>query len=166
MSPPNDVCKTKFTPMKFLTRSWIRGELTDEQFDYAISTYEQHLQMLQLPPDLVALADLHVHDGLVLSCASDSAAKSLQLRLRCGDLHIGYFDAVLTFTRVTITAEDVRLLSAVVQAVPVEILTQEIDRLNDDHFECRWLLHPAGEAAIQFSSVTLDRRAVPNRDAP
>jgi len=49
---------------------------------------------------------LNPHDGIILDVEHEPQIEDLRLRFRCGDLQTDYFDALLSFSAVTIAPAD------------------------------------------------------------
>jgi len=145
--------------MKFFTREWVDGDMSDEDADAVVPAYRRHLEIIELPEPMRDLAALNPHDARVLRVDHDPAANTLALRLRCGDLQAGYFDALLSFSGMTLRPADVAALAR----PGVEILYDEVDRTVADGFEYRLLLHPTGEVAVRFHDVAVMRVLVSDR---
>jgi len=111
------------------------------------------------------LASLEPHDAYIMEVEQEPLVGALRLRLRCGDLQVGYSDAVLSFDDVTTRPAHLAGLVEVKHPADFEILYDEIDRVDDNRFEYRFLLHPVGEVAFCFSGVRVFRTAVLDRQA-
>ncbi|MBV9495425.1 MAG: DUF4085 family protein [Acidobacteria bacterium] len=133
--------------MRFFTRSWSEGELSDAEFEAAISDYRDHVATLldRLSAPLRRLAtDLSMHDAIVKNV--QRAERSLSLSLRVGDRQRGYFDLDLRY-------EDVSSLRGMA-AVGSEVLQDEVDIDDDGAFVHRFLFD-VGEMVVSFRDVTL-----------
>jgi hypothetical protein len=150
--------------MKFFTRAWTTGELTDEEHAGMPDAYWRYLATLQLPPAIAALSKVNVHDAFVLAIDHQPAHSLLTLRLRCGDLQRGYSDVTLAFSHVTVDLATLDTLRRAVRPADVEVLYDEIGR-SDDRFEYRLLMYPNGEMNIQFRRVEVTERPVASRNA-
>jgi hypothetical protein len=150
--------------MKFFTRAWINGEVTDEPSAALPSAYWRYLATLRLPPTIVALSKLNPHDAYVLAVDYQPERSLLTLRLRCGDLQRGYSDVTIAFSDVTVDLATLDTLRRAARPAPVEVLYDEIDR-SGDYFDYRLLLYPDGEATIQFRQVDVTEHAVADREA-
>lgn len=144
--------------MRFFTRAWTQGELTDEAFEAVPEAYRRHLGALGLPASVVVLAESNLHDALVLDVEDEP--KRLRLRLRVGDHQRGYSDLRITYTGATTDSATL----AALRAHEAEVLYSEIDRTGG-RYAHRLLLWPAGEAVIAFEDVKLVSRAVASRSA-
>jgi hypothetical protein len=148
--------------MKFFTRGWVDGDMTDEEADAVVRSYWRQIEALNLPPSVRDLADLNPHDAYILDVEHEPRSQTLRLRLRCGDLEIGYFDAVLDFSDVRIEAAHLALLVES-RRPEAEVLYDEVDRVDGRVFEYRLLLHPEGEVAMRFGDVAVTRLPVAER---
>lgn len=148
--------------MRFFTREWINGELEDEAADTVVLAYRRHLEALGLPNTIKKLAELNSHDGYVLDVELEASENSLRIRLRCGDLQVGYFDAELTFKNVKMSPTDLSTLAQAQRSAGFEILYDEVDR-EAGAFMYRLLFQPAGEVSIRFSDVAIVRMPVTDR---
>jgi hypothetical protein len=150
--------------MKFFTRAWINGELTDEQSATLPNAYWRYLATLGLPPPIVALSKLNPHDGFVLAVDYQSERSQFTLRLRCGDLQRGYSDVTLAFSDAIVDVATLDTLRCAIRPARVEVLYGEIDR-SGDYFVYRLLLYPDDEASIQFRQVDITEQSVTDREA-
>ena len=151
--------------MKFFTRAWTQGNMTDDKANAVAPAYWRRVEMLDLPRSVRDLATLNPHDAHILHVEHDQSAGTLCLRLRCGDLQAGYFDAALNFSGVIIRPAHLATLVKAMRPAPFEILYDEVDRANATAFEYRLLLHSALEVVLQFRDVAVARQRVANRHA-
>ena len=89
--------------MKYFTRAWATGGLTDADYETVLPSYWRHFDRIKgsLPAPLVTFATkLSIHDGLIRRVVVDQEADTLALELLCGDLQIGYFDLDLVYGHV------------------------------------------------------------------
>jgi hypothetical protein len=128
--------------------------------------YQRHLQTLDLPRAVRDLAFLNPHDAYILDVEYDPSAHLLRLRLRCGDLQVGYFDAVLDFSGVIIHPDHLARLIEASRPAKFEVLYDEVDRSSADLFDYRLLLHPVFEIAFQFTDIDIARQPVMDRRTP
>jgi hypothetical protein len=151
--------------LKFFTRGWAHGAMTDEDAEAIAPAYRLHLEAIDLPQAVQDLATLNPHDAYILDVEHEPQISLLRLRLRCGDLQAGYFDALLCFSGVTIAPAHAATLAEARRPAKIEILYDEVDRAESGAFEYRLLLHPVGEAAFQFKDVEIARIPVADRRA-
>jgi len=148
--------------MKFFTRAWHTGGMTDAEFEAAPGAYEAHLAALDLPPSVLALARADLHDGRIVAVDVDPAVARLALTIRSGDRQVGYADVVLGFVRASIDDSSHGVLERARGAAGVALLSHEVDRAGVG-FECRLLFYPSGEATIRFGDVVVTRTPVVGR---
>ncbi len=101
--------------MRFFTRQWHNGELSEEESQAVPLRYAAHLETLRpkLPMTLLTLAfGTYLHDGLLRGVGLDRAQRTLAIGLRCGDLHLGYFDVDLVYKEVSLPASSLSELEA------------------------------------------------------
>src|SRR6188768_2368694 len=53
-------------PLKFFTRDWVHGDMTEEEADAVAPAYRQHLEAIDLPQSVRDLASLNPHDAHIL----------------------------------------------------------------------------------------------------
>jgi hypothetical protein len=150
--------------MKFFTRAWVDGEMTDDQAAVIPEAYWRYLATLHLPASIVALSKVNPHDAYLVALKHEPEHSRLTLRLRCGDLQRGYSDVTLAFTQVAVERATLETLRRSVRPASVEVLYDEVDR-SGECFEYRLLLYPDGEVSIQFKDVDLAERPVADREA-
>jgi hypothetical protein len=143
--------------LRFFTRNWVQGDMTDEEADAVMRQYGRRIEDLKLPPSARELADLNPHDGYIREVKHEPASHELGLALRCGDAQRGYCDTCLRFSGVEISQEHLAILLAARRPAAFEILCGEIDRVSAGLLEYRLLLHPTGEVAIRFSGIAVTR---------
>ena len=85
--------------MNYFTLEWLHSD-ADE---HPGKKYREHLIPLlkQWPTPVRMLANsISLHDGLIRELSWDTQKATLFLRLRCGDLQVGYFDLDLRYSGV------------------------------------------------------------------
>jgi hypothetical protein len=137
--------------------------MTDDEADTVPPAYQCHLQTLNLPPSVQDLSSLNPHDAHILDVQHEPSVHVLRLRLRCGDLQVGYFDALLIFSGVIIQSDHLARLIEAKRPAKFEILYDEVDRSRADRFEYRLLLDPAFEVEFQFTDIDIVRQPVMDR---
>ena len=150
--------------MRFFTREWLSGELTDAAFDAVPAAYRLYLATLRLPPDVLALSEVDLHDGLMLDIKYAPESEQLHLYLRCGDLQQGYFDLYINYSGACLDDPSLSILRHAMQAPKAEFLYDEVDRAGD-HFEHQFILSSRDEACVSFTTVTVSSHFVRSRSA-
>ena len=148
--------------MKYFSRKFIDGAMSENRRRGAIAAYATHLSKLQLSPALDTLSQLYLHDGLILAITHNPRVAVLQLRIRHGDLQVGYADVTLKFSQATIGEKSLQLLRDAVLPSNVDILAAELDA-KGGCFKYRLLLWPKGEATLCFKNVMVKSHSVPSR---
>jgi hypothetical protein len=149
--------------LKFFTPAWVHADMTDAEAGEVSRAYGRHVEGLNLPKPVRDLANLNPHDAYILDVGHLPDARELHLRLRCGDLQVGYFDALLDFSGAAIRPDDVTVLLEARRPAAFEVLYDELDRAGIEDFEYRLLLHPVGEVAIVFRDVAVTQHRVSGR---
>jgi hypothetical protein len=150
--------------MRFFTKEWLRGELTDAAFEATPVAYRLHLATLQLPAAVSALAAVDMHDGLLLDVRHDPQSAELTLRLRCGDLQRGYRDLNITYSGTTLEESSLSVLREAMRDPKDEFLYDEVDRFGD-RFEHRFILASHNEVRVTFANVAVGSHPVSSRTA-
>lgn len=99
--------------MKFFSRQWCDGSLSDEEAESVPAAYRAHVDALlpSMPATVRALADgVNIHDGLLQVIVFDRGRRSLSVMMRCGDLQVGYFDLEIIYYGVRLSADDTGML--------------------------------------------------------
>jgi hypothetical protein len=94
--------------MNYFTPAWHNGDIEDED-NTVYKKYKEYLAPLlpHWPPDVQILADrINLHDGLIRELLWDTNEAILFLRLRCGDLQVGYYDLDLHYSGVLLSPLD------------------------------------------------------------
>ena len=101
--------------MKYFTRAWATGGLTDEEYETVKPSYWRHFDRIKesLPEELATFATkISMHDGLIRRVLVDREADTLALEMLCGDLQVGYFDLDLVYGQVDWDVVDLSAWSA------------------------------------------------------
>jgi hypothetical protein len=151
--------------LKFFTRLWASGGLTNEETDRIRDAYWNSIETLlpHLPTQLAALATTNLHDSLPESVIVDRINKSILLTVLAGDLSSGYFKLTITYYDVDIDDIDISTFSHVLGHPNSELLFDEVDIVNEGKFVHRILFYPYGEFTITFSSINIERAEVNGR---
>lgn len=145
--------------MRYFTRQWLDGELSDADYENSIASYERRLQFVSpLLPSVLRefVSTMSLHDALVRRAVFRRADGSLLLLLRAGDLQKGYVDLTLRYLRVS-RLDGVPSPASVLAADGAEIVQDEVDVSDTgDEFEHRLLFAPEGELGITFGGFEFD----------
>jgi hypothetical protein len=152
--------------LKYLTREWQDGALTDEASELVLDRYRDHLESIRprLPPTLLALVDdVGISDGIIHVVQHHYVSRVLHLWMCSGDsekgyslVHIGYHDVAIDGLP--------SAKSAIEESE--EIILGEVDIASDGTLIQRFLLYPDGELWIEFRNVTFTLTPLPCRTTP
>jgi hypothetical protein len=159
-------CLEEQQTMKFFTREWLTGELTDETYERVIPAYNRHLAEIlpRLTPTLRIFAKTeNLHDALIRGIVVGSAQRMLQLYLRCGDVQYGYYDLDIHYKGIQADEVVIDTLALVAQNAHSEVLFDELDAL-DDAFVHSLIFHPGSEVSIIFEDFAYERTPQKSRD--
>jgi hypothetical protein len=152
--------------MKFFTRGY--RDWTDDEYGAVARAYHQYVNSIadRFPAEVMALYRLDLHDGLFLTVAADERAQTVSMRLRCGNLQVGYFDVNVGYEGAAIVETETGDVLAVVHDPEAEILYDEVGIGETRAFEHRLLLWPRGELTICFDRLSVETTSVASREAP
>jgi hypothetical protein len=150
--------------MKWFTREWHSGGLSDDEVDALQAGYWSHvdavrsrlpgaLQLFAGQPDEIGRADLH--DGRVEWWALDRS-RSFTLQVICGWVQIGYRRLVIQYRgRVELFGASESDVAGWLDDAETELLYDEVDIAADNRFEHRFLLWPRGEFGVRFEDAVV-----------
>ncbi len=142
--------------MRWFTRHWHEGELTDDEVEQAIRDYAGHLTELvpRLPPDVRALTRLNLHDGQVQEWTTTDVG--FAWRLLIGDLQRGYQYAEISYSDAELVGTDGKGLRDLnLTGSPFELVSDEVDVALDGRYEHRFYFWPGHEFGVRFGSVSV-----------
>jgi hypothetical protein len=155
--------------VKYFTREWAAGDLSDEATDAARRLYSERLEVVlpRLPSTVRELASrVNLHDALLFRVQVSTTAEELALELVGGDFQSGYSDIRLEYSGVDLGAIDLGALSSIARDRRTEVLYDEVDLLDEALFEHRILFWPRGDVAISFRRLKLAISSRPDRAMP
>ncbi len=146
--------------MRWFTREWVDGDVTDEEQERRISAYEAHVAHVR--PSLAHGAEqlldaVNLHDALLRFWRYEPGVELL-LEVVTGDLQVGYEDVQLRYGSAEIDSDTAQVLESLRGRKGVEMLYDEVDVTPDGRYEHRIIAWPTGEAAIRFSDLGVQRR--------
>jgi hypothetical protein len=150
--------------MKWLTRRWTQGELSEDEEAAVDAGYLSHVQAVRsrLPEALWLFAGqpdemgyVSLHDGRVEWWVLDGA-RSLTLQVICGDHQIGYRRLVIQYRgQVDVFGASESDVAGWLDDAETELLYDEVDIADENRFEHRSLLRPQGEFGVRFEDVVV-----------
>jgi hypothetical protein len=152
--------------MKYFTRDWLSGNISQQKINQVIKDYWSYIESLlpKLPASVKELAkEINFHDGIIHEAVIDKELKRLKLKNRCGDLQVGYFDLEIDYIDVNLQLLDIQLIESLVIGKRSEVLYDEVDIEEDNVFVHRMLLSPIEEVIVYFRNLEIKRVSKPNR---
>ncbi len=143
--------------MKWFTRDYVTGVLSDDEFDRVLPSYRAHVEMLRATfrGRVSELVKLNLHDAQFVRVKYDGNRKSLHLVLTVGDLQVDYKQIELAYRNasfVGVTAEQFNTWD--LPGRSTEIVFDEVDSFGEV-LEHRFLLWPDKEFGVRFDQVNL-----------
>lgn len=129
--------------MKYFTKEWFSGALTDEEMDKSLLTYWDYIDSIfgTLPFSVKVLSKyINLHDGIIQDMQVDQELKVMYLTILGGDLQSGYFGR----------SEEVTSLKK-----PREVLASELEMDNKSSFTHNLLLSDKEVLKVVFSDLSL-----------
>lgn len=142
--------------MKYFTKEWCFGEMTDEQCDATLNRYKKYIDQIyiSLPFVLKVLAkNTPFHDGIVNSI--EIQEDNLTLIGIFGDLEIGYFKLKIVYKKTNIETNN-RSFFSIFNKELLEILSDEIEILPDGYYSHKLLFSSKKEFEITFKDVEIE----------
>ena len=145
--------------MKYFTREWACGELSEAEYDSVLPRYNHDLaaSFKAGGPVRRFAGSIGLNDAFVDRVVFDRASASLRLLLTTGSLQVGYWHTELTYRGVTSVAGE-SVLRAALATRPTEIWYDEF--VCDGDIACHAVLlaprgsgaESPGEFAIRFDT--------------
>ena len=148
--------------MKYFTREWATGKLTDDEWRERDAAYQNLLDALlpHLPSAVAEIAtEISLNDALVRRVTLRRAEHWIRLEFLCGYQQRGYFDLSLIYTNVDFGFLDIRELASIARDPRTEVLYTEVDLVADGVYEHRILFWPRGEMTLRFRELQVRRKA-------
>jgi hypothetical protein len=152
-------------PMRFFTKAWHSGDMSDERADDVRAAYQSHLASIlpELPNAFRSFVQtVSIHDALVRAVRLNRDAAVLELELRAGDQQAGYFDLCIRYCGVQLDV-DSRVLAKIAEDDEFEALYDEADLAAGAGYEHRWLWWPYQEVNIRFTEFEYAVTPSPSR---
>jgi len=148
--------------MKWFTREWQLGELSERETREAIADYMHHVSRIRgaIEGRADGLTELGLHDAIIMNHSLEPGLFVCELLMLApgsgyGVTRLSYADAELN-----VSPDDVDGLCLTND--DVEVLYDEVD-LQGGQCVHRLLLGPSGELHITFSAVTITRKPLSRR---
>jgi hypothetical protein len=151
--------------MRFFTRGWVSGELSEEEYDRALAAYWARVDEItpRLPPEMVRMVrEFQLHDAIIEQVVWDPEHKVLDLALvastaqeECVLLKLSYGGAMLG-------DDPVEALRRAALSRETMLLYDEVDIDQEGDLAHRLLFHPCEEITIAFRDFAM--QALPRAD--
>lgn len=151
--------------MRYFTRGWANGELTEEEGETVCRAYEARLTEISpgLPPSMARLLrGASLHDAIIESVRWMPSRAELRLVLVCGSSEVGYQGIHLTYRGAMLGERRIESLRNAANNREACLLYDEIDVAEEGMLTHRLLFWPSEEVTIEFSE--LDYVSVPRDD--
>ncbi|WP_394834440.1 DUF4085 domain-containing protein [Pendulispora rubella] len=145
--------------MRYFTRGWANGELTDDAHALVCDAYAARLEQIvfRFPSSMARLhQETSLHDALIESVRWKPSAAELQLRLVAGTSEIGYQTVSLTYRGAMLGRPRIASLRNAANDREACVLYQELDIADDGTFAHRLLFWPNEEVTIEFRELEYD----------
>jgi hypothetical protein len=158
--------------MRWFTREWQSGQLTDEEAEARDPAYARYIKSVadRMPPHIFDFAmptnaHISVDDAKVDRAEIDIAGRSIRLRLLNGDLQEGYGKLNLDFIDAELIEPTVERLRVFLANPRTEFLRQEVEPGEGvgTPFEVGFLLWPDGQITIRCTDLVISWVAVEDR---
>jgi hypothetical protein len=151
--------------MKYFTREYQNGHLTDNEVDKRRFDYNLHINAIHsnLTDNIKSfIKEINLHDGIIQLVKVNRNSDNLSFMIRCGDLQVGYYDAEITYVGIDLNNTNLESIRAVAIAKNEEILYDEFD-IDDGYFTHCYLCYPKYEFMIRFKDLRFSRVDKPDR---
>ena len=140
--------------MRYFTRGWANGELTDDEGDCVRKAYATRLEEIasKLPSSMARLRQgVSLHDALIESVRWRPSAAELHVTLVAGTSEVGYETIDLTYRGAMLGRRRIESLRNAACNREACVLYHEIDIADDDRtLAHRLLFWPNEEVTIEF----------------
>ncbi len=145
--------------MRFLSRGWVNGDLTEDETEAALTAYWRRVGEIEhcLPEPMIRLArQVNLHDGLIDSVRWNPSAQRLELEL-VAYAEAGYQSVTLTYHGAMLGDDRIRAIREASRDRATVILYDEVDLDERDGIVLvhRILFRPRDEVTIDFTDLTL-----------
>ena len=144
--------------MKYFTKEWCFGDLDDDVVEERLEKYREYIKNIYsgLPFVLKILAkDLNLHDGIIKKITYSNT--KFMLEGIFGDLQIGYFFLKIKYLNI-FPIFNSHLIS-VFKNKTLEILSDEIEIVQEGHYIHKLLFSTKQEIEIAFKDLAIEIRS-------
>lgn len=127
--------------MKWFTRQWREGDMTDDDFEAASQSYRANFRALSV--EFPVLVQLDLHDGILIG--ANKIGEDLTVEFVTGDLQQGYFGTSVIYADASISSEGYAKLSL---PRTMEIEANEFERTPTGNLIHRFVMRELGPSDI------------------
>ncbi len=152
--------------MRYFTRGWACGDLTDAEWKHALAAYRARIAEIapQLPRGMLRLTrDVSLHDGFIEQIVWNPTKSRLRLSLVCGNVGSGYYLVQLTYDGAMLGSARIESLKRAASSRDPEVLYDEVDVAEEGHLCHRILFNPSEEVTLEFERFRMTVSARPDR---
>jgi hypothetical protein len=142
--------------MKFFTKSFYTGRLTEKEFANKIIQYQENLHSIDpfITDEIKKfIKEVNVHDALTKKICINRNPGDLRLELRCGDLQVGYYDVHVSFKEVKISDVVINRWREILNDKDVEILADEINLTEKGKFSYGLIFSSYKDICFEFENL-------------
>ena len=145
--------------MRYFTRGWANGDLSDDEYARMPEAYARRLAEIapRLPAAMLKLArEISLHDGLIARMRWRPNSKELTMTLVTGSVGPGYRTTTLTYVGALLGKSRIEALRNAGLDRETQLLYDEVDIDDDGLLVHRILFWPREEVTIDFSELRLE----------
>lgn len=146
--------------MKYFTREWHRGDLSEENRAKVSDAYDERLALIagSLPPKLYDLArNRGALNGVIRRAVAERDLDFLILEMIIDDPFDGPCDVELTYLGIRWDWIDLKALARRARDPETRILRHEVDVVSPLQFEHSFLFSPQDHVTIRFSDIAVSK---------
>jgi hypothetical protein len=151
--------------MKYFTKEWCFSDLNDREIDKRLVSYKDYISKIyeKLPFALKALSrNLNLHDGRLMKVIFNQKENALLLEGIFGDLQSGYYFLELKY--IGISGLSTELLASCFRDQEIQVLSDEIEFISQNHFSHKFLFSTKRDIDIQFNDLQIGMRNAMPKD--
>ncbi len=142
--------------MKYFTKDWCFGKLDDKEYENVERNYQKYIENIyeDLPATLkILIKNINLHDGIIKKVTFLKKENLFELEGIFGDLNFGYFGLTLKYYEIKLLSQD--LLKSIFENKNLEILSNEIEKLNRQKYSHQIIFDNGHEFEIEFKNLEL-----------
>lgn len=144
------------TKMKYFTKKWCFGDLTEKAIQDRVDAYKTYIDKIydELPFVLKVLSkEINLHDGIIKKITLNKDSSILNMIGIFGDAQVGYF--VLNIKYVNVSNLNEKNLGSTVNTKNLLILSDEIEKIEGNLYSHRMIFSSKRELEINFEKIEI-----------